>query len=150
MKHQTVDQLRVIASVRSEGRVKMSTHEKLNRWAELLDQQPGRQLRTLRETEFLNSHCRANLRGDGSAIAVALADPVLQGEGLQADTYGEAKRFFDLTDRQMHEIICYCRFGETAAAAVTARAIRRIVARANRPGWFDRVRQWFSGPAYGR
>jgi hypothetical protein len=50
------------------------------------------------------------MRGDGSPISVAFEDPVLRAAGLENDNYGEAKRFFELTDGQLHEIICYCHF----------------------------------------
>jgi hypothetical protein len=49
---------------------------------------------------------RAAMRSDSSPISVAFADPVLRAAGLENDSYGEAKRFFKLTDRQLHKIIC--------------------------------------------
>jgi hypothetical protein len=60
------------------------------------------------------------MRSDGSPISVAFADPVLRAAGLENDSYGEAKRFFELTDRQLHKIICYCHFGATVNAATAA------------------------------
>jgi hypothetical protein len=43
--------------------------------------------------------------------------------GLENDTCGEPKRFVDLSDRQLHRIVCYCHFAMTVNAARTARYI---------------------------
>jgi hypothetical protein len=40
-----------------------------------------------------------------------------------------AKRFFELTDRQLHRIICYCQFGATVSAATAAHHLRKLIAR---------------------
>jgi hypothetical protein len=45
--------------------------------------------------------------------------PLLRAAGLENDTYGEAKRFFELSDGQLHRIVCY-----TVSAARTARYTR--------------------------
>ena len=43
---------------------------------------------------------------------------------MKNDTYGEAKRFFELSHGQLHKIVCYCHFGATVSAEKTARYIR--------------------------
>ena len=50
------------------------------------------------------------MRGEQSPLTVAFEDPMLRVEGLRNDSYGEAKRFFELTDSQLHRIVCYCHF----------------------------------------
>ena len=64
------------------------------------------------------------MRCDNSAISVAFSDPLLRSAGLESDTYGEAKRFFELSDGQLHPIVCFCHFGMTVSAARTAGYIR--------------------------
>jgi hypothetical protein len=62
---------------------------------------------------------------------------------LENDSYGAAKRFFKLTDGQLHEIICYCHFGATVNAATAARHIRAVLT--GRPGMFARMHEAFVG-----
>ena len=144
MKHRTVEQLRTVAAIRSEEIPQMSRGDRLERWARLLELEPERRLNTLGGTEFYSPLRRGIMRADGSPISIALADPVLRTEGLRDDTYGEAKRFFDLSDRQMHEILCYCRFGATTSGRAAARAIHRMTAAESRLGWFTKLRRWLS------
>ncbi|MES0100718.1 hypothetical protein [Mesorhizobium sp. M0019] len=145
MKHQTLEQLQIVAEIDQDClRQTMSRSERLERWAELLERNPDRRLSTLHQTEYQPIRARAAMRGDGSPIAVAFEDPVLRAAGLENDNYGEAKRFFELTDGQLHEIICYCHFGATVSAATAARHIRAAVA-GRQPGMFARMREAFVG-----
>jgi hypothetical protein len=59
---------------------------------------------------------------------------MLRAEGLKDDTYGEAKRFFELTDWQMHRLVCSCHFGATVRAGRVAQYVRKAAER--RPGFF--------------
>ncbi len=144
MKHQTLEHLQVVAEVDQDyPRRAMSRRQRLERWAELLERNPDRRLSTLHQTEYQPTRARATMRGDGSPIAVAFEDPVLRAAGLENDSYGEAKRFFKLTDGQLHEIICYCHFGATVNAATAAHHIRAVVT--GRPGIFARLHEAFVG-----
>ena len=145
MKHQTLEQLQIVAAV-DQGYLRhtMSRGERLERWAELLERNPDRRLSTLHQTEYQPVRARGAMRGDGSPISVAFEDPVLRAAGLENDNYGEAKRFFELTDRQLHEIICYCHFGATVTAATAARHIRAVRTR-RQPGMFARLHDAFVG-----
>jgi hypothetical protein len=69
------------------------------------------------------------MRADGSPISVAFKDPVLRAAGLENDSYGEAMRFFELSDNQLHKIICYCHFGASVSAATAAHYLRKLIAR---------------------
>src|SRR5690349_9414115 len=143
MKHQSLDKLQVVAEVdRNYARPEMTHSERLGRWAELLERSPEERLNTLRETEYQLDSVRARMREDGSALSVAFQDQVLRDAGLKDDTYGEAKRFFELTDGQLHEVICYCHLGETVSAATTARHIRSVLT-GKRPGMFARMHEAF-------
>jgi hypothetical protein len=145
MKYQTVEQLQSVAEVvQGYSRQTLSRRERLERWAELLERNPDRRLSTLHQTEYQPVRARAAMRGDGSPISVAFEDPVLRAAGLENDNYGEAKRFFELTDRQLHEIICYCHFGASMSAVTAARHIRAAIA-GRQPGMFARMREAFGG-----
>src|SRR5258708_38510490 len=98
MKHQTVEQLRTVAAIRSEAIPQMSRHDRLQRWARLLELEPERRLNTLGGTEFYSPLQRRIMRAAGSPISIALADPVLRAEGLGDATYGDAKRFFERSE----------------------------------------------------
>ncbi|MGH6805959.1 MAG: hypothetical protein ACREEJ_03780 [Ensifer adhaerens] len=145
MKHHTREQLQVFAQIEPDYRpLSMSRRERLERWAELLEQSPTRHLATLYETEHQPTTVRDSLRNDGSPISVAFADPMLRAAGMEDDTYGEALRFFELRDWQLHGVICYCHFGATVNAETAARLVRSILT-GERSGLFARLRALFVG-----
>lgn len=124
MKHQTLDQLYAVAKVESSAAYsEMTRNQRIERWAELLEQHPERRLAAFTGTEYLRLEERDSVRGEGSAIAVALEDPVLRASGLKDDTYGEAKRFFGLSDWQLHDIVCDCHVGATMKAGWAANRV---------------------------
>ncbi|MBB3148655.1 hypothetical protein FHS21_005103 [Phyllobacterium trifolii] len=130
MKHHALEQLQVIAEVGQDyPRQVLSRTKRLERWAELLEQNPTRRLATLHQTEYQPIRARGAMRADGSPISVAFKDPILRAAGLENDSYGEAMRFFELTDNQLHKIICYCHFGATVSAATAAHYLRKLIAR---------------------
>jgi hypothetical protein len=108
--------------------------ERLARWAVLLEQTPDQRLSTLPETEYQPARVRDAMRSAGSPITVAFEDPMLRAEGLQNDTYGEAKRFFELTDWELHQLVCSCNSGATVRAEAAARCVREVLE--PRPGLF--------------
>lgn len=118
--------LRDLADVyrQTPRREAMSRRERLQRWAEVLGRQADRQLQTLYMTEYLGPECLDSMRCDNSPISVAFADPVLREEGLANDTYGEAKRFFDLSDYELHCLVCYCRSGMKIPGYVAAHRVQ--------------------------
>ena len=67
------------------------------------------------------------MRAEGSPISVAFYDQILREEGLADDSYGEAKRFFELTDNQLHEIVCYCHVGASMLSSRAAHCVRRAI-----------------------
>ncbi len=141
MKHQTLDELLSIAEVHPElTHVPMHRDKRLERWAELLESNPSRALTTLEGTEYQPLEARHLSRADGSPITVAFDDPVLRAEGLRNDTYGEAKRFFEISDRQLHEVVCDCLSGPATEASRAARQVRRAI---SGNGLFARIREVF-------
>jgi len=128
MKHQTYDELQAVADVQSElRRSPMTRSQRLERWAELLEMNPDRCLGALPGTEHQPSTIRQTMRSSGSPITVAFEDPILRAEGLEGDTYGDARRFFEVTDWQLHDIVCHCHVGATMPAGLAARRVRAAI-----------------------
>ncbi|HXV31486.1 MAG TPA: hypothetical protein VD840_14245 [Sinorhizobium sp.] len=145
MKHHAIEELQSLAEVKEDfPRRALSRSERLERWAELLERNPQRRLSTLHETEYQPARVRATMRNDGTPISVAFEDPVFRAAGLENDSYGEAKRFFELSDEQLHKVICYCHFGASVSASTAARHIRAMLVE-KQPGLFARLRQIFLG-----
>jgi hypothetical protein len=141
MKHHAPEQLQAIAKVDQDYPCRaISRSERLERWADLLEQSPDRRLATLHQTEYQPPSVRAAMRSDGSPISVAFEDPILRAAGLENDSYGEARRFFELTDNQLHRVICYCHFGATVSASTAAYHLRKLIARQR---MFARLREMF-------
>jgi hypothetical protein len=110
----------------------MSRRERLERWAKLLAQQPERGLCAIEGTEFGTRRERRAKRADGSPITVAFKDPVLRAEGLRGDRLGDAVDFFEISEREVHHLICYCHHGHTVSAGAVAARLRPM-ARAEAP-----------------
>ncbi|TPI76735.1 hypothetical protein [Mesorhizobium sp. B2-8-9] len=128
MKHQTSYELQSVAVVDRLGLIPLATRtQRIERWAELLERNPLRCLSALTGTEYVDPEVREKVRADGSPLAVAFDDPLLRAAGLQSDTYGEAKRFFELSDWQLHDVVCSCHTGATMQASWAAARVRRIV-----------------------
>ncbi|AZO11522.1 MULTISPECIES: hypothetical protein [unclassified Mesorhizobium] len=128
MKHQTVDQLNAVADVRTEATVLFANRsQRLERWAQLLEQDPGRRLTALAGTEYATPDVREKMRSAGSPMTVAFEDPVFRAQGLKDDSYGEAKRFFELSDWQLHEVVCHCHVGASLPARWAASRVRAAI-----------------------
>jgi hypothetical protein len=139
MQHQTLENLRKIAEVQPDkGAPLLTRTERLTRWAELLERQPDLRLQTLHGTEYRPVEIRETMRNDHSPISIAFADPVLRAAGLEGDTYGDAKRFFEISDWQLHEVVCYCHFGDSMKASTAARVVRGTIGRSG-PGVISRL-----------
>ncbi len=81
MKHQSLSELTNIADVVPE-RPPMSRRERLERWAECLEREPQRRLKSLEGIEYGPVAERRAARADHSPLSVAFADPVLREDGL--------------------------------------------------------------------
>ena len=69
MKFQTVDQVRRFSAVLpNEKLARMSASQKLNRWADRLEEQAAAKLRLLRGTEYVPAGVRVGLREEESAL----------------------------------------------------------------------------------
>jgi hypothetical protein len=125
MKHTAVSELSAIADVRPTG-TGMSRQERLERWAECLERDPDRELRTLHGIEYGPREQRHAARADNSPLTVAFSDPVLREEGLGSDRLGDALSFFDISERDAHRVFCSCMYGAKMQAGDVASRIRRL------------------------
>jgi hypothetical protein len=123
----------------------VSSHEeRLERWSGLLGREPHRLLATFPGTEFMDPKVRDAMRCANSAITVAFEDPVLREAGLTDDSYGTAKKFFRLSDAQMHWILCYCHHGAAIQAGVLTAVVRAVIPKPPRAGFFAWLRDAFA------
>jgi hypothetical protein len=127
MKHQPIETIGTNAAITLLEAPVLSRRERLERWAELLERDPHRRLKALARIEFFAERDRAGMRDDDTPIAVAFADPVMRAAGLEGDTFGDARKFFELSWENAHELLCDCHYygpmdGETVAGRVRAMA----------------------------
>jgi hypothetical protein len=85
----------------------MTRAEKLERWASLIEKH-NYLLYIFHRLEFKSLRDRDAQEQPGSAFAVAYNDPVLKDAGLAGQTVGDAKRFFEIDDQQLHAFSCDC------------------------------------------
>jgi len=127
MEHKPLSELSSVADLKPSTPVPvLSKRERLDRWAELLEREPDRLLRTLEEIEWKPKAERHAMRADNSALALAYADPVLRSAGLASDRFGDAVAFFEITEHEAHIVLCSCHGGEAMRADEAARRVRGI------------------------
>ncbi len=140
MKLKTLEELKQVAEVRPPlTRDRMSKRQRLERWAEVLELAPQRHLRSLFETEYGSRRRRYALREDNSPLTVAFQDPVLHAEGLKSDRYGDALKFFELSNGELHHIVCYCHHGPTMVPKAVACRVRAALQPAERKSFVRRM-----------
>lgn len=138
MEFKTSGELARIAEIYPDAprQIVLSRQERLERWAEVL-RRSNRRLQTLHGTEYQRVSVRDRMRADDSALTVAFDDPRLKAEGLVGDSYGDAKRFFELSDDEMHRVVCDCHLGFSASSRMVARRVDEIAH--PRPGMLRRM-----------
>ena len=135
MKHQNIDELGAVAEiVPFKTATKLSRRSRLERWAEILDEHPGK-LNALTRIEYLARAERPEARADNSPLEVAFKDPVLRWDGLAGDRLGDAMAFFELSDRHAHRLFCDCHYSGSMTGAGLAARLRRI-AKGGIRAWF--------------
>ena len=67
------------------------------------------------------------MHADDSPLSIAFSELRLRAEGLAGDTIGDVAAFFGISERQLHDIVCYCHSGETVLAQTVAMRIRAVV-----------------------
>ena len=126
MKYQPIENIGADAALTLLEAPVLSRRERLERWAELLERDPHRRLKALARVEFVAERDRAGLRDDESPIAVAFADPVLRIAGLEGDTFGDARKFFELSWEDAHELLCDCHYCGRMDGETVARRLRAV------------------------
>ena len=127
MEHKPYAEMSRVADVRADPlKPKMTRRQRLERWAEVLEQEPTRELKSLEEIEWKTKAERRDLRADGSPLTVAFEDPVLRAEGLASDRLGDAMEFFGLSLHDAHLALCSCVHGRTMQAGVAAGRVRHL------------------------
>ena len=148
MEHKTREEIRDVADIlpSSLQTRPLSKLERLELWVEALEREGGRLLRTLFEIEYALPADRAGLRADDSPLSVAFADPRLRADGLAGDTVGDAIAFFGVSELELHNILCFCHYGETMSAETAAARVRAMAAQEAghwpRYGWRHFVGPW--------
>lgn len=133
MNYKTLEQIARDADVHSSPT--MSRRQRLERWAELLEQQPERRLCAIEGTEFGARREREAKRADNSPVSVAFEDPVLRAEGLGGDRVGDAIAFFGLSESELHRLVCYCHYGLTVSPGAVATRLRAMTRHAEASVW---------------
>ena len=144
MQHLHRVDIQQLAEISADGAVIeiMTKAGRLRRWADLLERS-GDLLNTLEGTEHHDASSRTAMRCDNSPFTVASADPMLRAAGLQGDTYGEIPRFFELTDRQMHSLVCHCHLGRHISRSDASSRVRALIPRPSRVSLFAQaIRNW--------
>jgi hypothetical protein len=126
MKHQPIHEIDGLADIAQVQGPTLSRRERLQRWADLLNRDPHRQLKALSRVEFYAERERALLRGENTPISVAVADPVLREAGLHGDTLGDAQAFFELSAAEAHYLLCDCHFLGQMDGKGVAQRIRKV------------------------
>ncbi|WP_048708419.1 hypothetical protein [Microvirga massiliensis] len=126
MEHRAKDALLTIADVTAQERGFLTRRERLLRWAECLEQDPSRRLRSLGEIEFVPAAERRDIRADESPLTVAFADPILRADGLASDRLGDAMDYFEISEWRAHRLLCSCMNGWHIQAGSFAKKLRRM------------------------
>lgn len=135
MKHQSPEQLREAAAIVAQKLGPMTHSERLNRWADLLEQQAG-PIEALYRIEYLsNADRRAYRGGDTTPIAIASRDPVLRADGLAGDTLGDAMDYFEMTDEEAHQLLCDCHYMGSLTGHSLAARVRRFAGTGGVMAW---------------
>lgn len=85
----------------------MTRNDKLERWASVVEKYQHYLIQFDR-LEHRTPVERERCSQPGSALDLASQDPVLKDAGLTGGTVGEVKKFFELSDQQIHEFSCNC------------------------------------------
>ena len=144
MKHVTLEDLQAVAAISADPTRPLTRSERLCRWADVLEQRGVERLSTFVGTEYEPPATRANMQAANSALSVAFADPVLRGDGLAGETYGAARNYFELSDWQLHDIICHCHYGASTSAVATSRRVRALASQW-RPNLIEQAQRIFAG-----
>ncbi|SRR5579871_2358030 len=134
MKHRTIQDVNDFARVYPEETpeeaysVREMRRTRLERLADLIERHNGT-IQLLSRVEYAPESERRVLRADHSPLTIAYEDGAFRAEGLAGDRLEDVERFFDLTPRQSHHLLCDCHYGMTVTPEVVAYRVREIARR---------------------
>jgi hypothetical protein len=129
MEQRTIAEVAKSAQVFSTAETERAMRrERLERLARLLEDHNG-PVQMLTQIEYLRRAERLLLRRDGSPLTVAYSDPVFRAQGLAGDRLGDAMAFFDLDDREAHQLFCDCHYRTGVSSQVIATQVRAVAQR---------------------
>lgn len=126
MDYRSFDALRDVADVHGEPCPVLTRTERLERWADLLERDPARRLRSLGEIETRTPAERLLMRSPDSPLSVAFEDPLLRSAGLASDRLGDGMSFFEISEDDAHRLMCSCLNGWSMSSGKVARGVRKI------------------------
>lgn len=139
MEHRHIEDLARVADIHPDPvRIKpalKSRKERLERWAVVLESHGLRKLNALPEIEYMPRRDRPGAQYHNSVLTVAFNDPDLRAAGLTGETFGEARRFFGLSEHRMHELVCNCAISASISGARMADRVRKEADRKPVVGW---------------
>jgi hypothetical protein len=141
MKHRTVRDIQDTARVlpAEPDSAPASRRSRLERFAMLLERHEG-PFRLLSRIEYLPEARRQSLRVEDSPLTIAYADPVFRIQGLASDQFGDAIRFFNLTPREAHHLLCDCHYGMAATSQMVACRARALARKTSFGEFWQKVR----------
>ena len=86
----------------------MTRREKLLRFAAIVRSNRDRPFYLYHNLEGYNPEQLNSIGLGESAFAAAAADPILRDAGLTGNSVGDAQRFFELSQHELHEFSCNC------------------------------------------
>ena len=140
MKHMSPDDIERSAEAIPSG--VMTRAERLERWANMLEQHVGPIL-ALNGIEYLRCKERREHKGNHAPMTIAFADPILRDQGLSGDTLGEAMDFFGLSKQAVHELFCDCHHRGTMTGSGLAESLREIARPPETIGLWQRLMSIF-------
>ena len=142
MEHKPLSDLSIVADLVPETpKASLTRRERLERWIQVLDREPGRALNTLHQIEHKPRDARRASRVDNSPLSVAFNDPILRADGLASDRLGDAVDYFELSDQEAHRAFCSCYYGESMTAGAVAGRLKSIT----KPAIYAPVAIWGVG-----
>jgi len=143
MKHINLTEIKTQAAVIAAEPMsrRARRRERMQRLATLLDRHEG-PFRLLSQVEYLPVEQRKSARAENSPLTIAFRDPVLHGQGLASDQFGEAVKFFDLSESQAHHLFCDCHYEARVKPKAVARRARSMANRVMPRDVWDGIRAW--------
>jgi hypothetical protein len=128
MEHRTLEQFTKVARISRNPPHWMNRRRRLERFARLLEEHDG-PMRLFSEMECFRGKKRLALHQADSPVAIAFHNAEFRREGLNGASVGDAVRFFDLSPREAHHMLCDCGYSGVATPKMVADRARAYAAK---------------------